>query len=397
MSTTTPLMSLVLPTPGPLGTLGPDWALNLNTAFNVVDLHDHTTGKGSRVPVSAININSDLNMAGYNSSEARSYKCLNNLSALSLSTDVSSLYVAGGDLYYNNASGTQVKITSGSGINLTSVGSIGGDYSTSSASLSYSAVSTDFSFTSVPGITASITCGSVKISEEVSGGKYVKLQTPVGLGSNYDLTFMTGLPASTLPVMVDPSGVMTNAQIVTSQITDANVTRAKLETILQDSFCPVGSVQMFAGASAPTGFLLCDGSAIDRTTYANLFAAISTTWGIGDGSTTFNIPDFRGIFPKGSGTTNRNGLGQDSQGNFYTATLGAYSHDQFQVHFHAVSIGSGGSTQTAIGASSIGLTDPNINTGTVARALRTDSTYGSPRAGVITQPQAAAINFIIKY
>jgi microcystin-dependent protein len=57
---------------------------------------------------------------------------------------------------------------------------------------------------------------------------------------------------------------------------------------------PPGVVLQYAGLSAPDGWLLCDGSAISRTVYAGLFAAIDTAWGIGDGSTTFNLPDLRG-------------------------------------------------------------------------------------------------------
>jgi microcystin-dependent protein len=57
---------------------------------------------------------------------------------------------------------------------------------------------------------------------------------------------------------------------------------------------PVGAVSDFAGASAPTGWLLCYGQAISRTTYASLFSIISTVYGVGDGSTTFNLPDCRG-------------------------------------------------------------------------------------------------------
>jgi microcystin-dependent protein len=56
---------------------------------------------------------------------------------------------------------------------------------------------------------------------------------------------------------------------------------------------PSGALLDYAGAAAPVGFLLCDGSAVSRSSYADLFAAISTTFGIGDGSTTFNLPDFR--------------------------------------------------------------------------------------------------------
>jgi len=57
---------------------------------------------------------------------------------------------------------------------------------------------------------------------------------------------------------------------------------------------PVGAVIGFAGSSAPSGWLLCYGQAVSRTTYAALFAVIGTTYGPGDGSTTFNIPDLRG-------------------------------------------------------------------------------------------------------
>lgn len=60
-----------------------------------------------------------------------------------------------------------------------------------------------------------------------------------------------------------------------------------------------GAYMPFAGASAPSGYLLCDGSAVSRSTYSGLFAVCGTTYGIGDGSTTFNLPDLRGFIPAG--------------------------------------------------------------------------------------------------
>tara|TARA_Y100000589_G_scaffold322887_1_gene356577 strand:- start:198 stop:971 length:774 start_codon:yes stop_codon:yes gene_type:complete len=57
---------------------------------------------------------------------------------------------------------------------------------------------------------------------------------------------------------------------------------------------PSGSIIVYAGSSAPTGWLFCDGSAISRSTYATLFGIISTSYGVGDGSSTFNLPDIRG-------------------------------------------------------------------------------------------------------
>ena len=63
---------------------------------------------------------------------------------------------------------------------------------------------------------------------------------------------------------------------------------------------PVGCVIPFAGAAAPTGWLLCQGQAVSRTTYAQLFSVIGTTYGSGDGSTTFNLPNMRGRVAVGS-------------------------------------------------------------------------------------------------
>jgi microcystin-dependent protein len=78
---------------------------------------------------------------------------------------------------------------------------------------------------------------------------------------------------------------------------------------LMGGLMPVGSLLPYAGASAPAGYLLCDGGPVSRTTYADLFAVCGTTYGAGDGSTTFNLPDCRsravfGAGP-GPGLTNR--------------------------------------------------------------------------------------------
>ena len=66
---------------------------------------------------------------------------------------------------------------------------------------------------------------------------------------------------------------------------------------------PAGIIFTYAGATAPSGWAFCDGAAYSRTTYKKLFDAISTTWGAGNGSTTFNIPDLRGATIRGAGTS----------------------------------------------------------------------------------------------
>jgi len=67
---------------------------------------------------------------------------------------------------------------------------------------------------------------------------------------------------------------------------------------------PAGSIMAWSGSSAPSGWVLCDGTAISRTTYAALFAIAGTSYGVGDGSTTFNVPDLQDRLPLGKGTNN---------------------------------------------------------------------------------------------
>lgn len=93
---------------------------------------------------------------------------------------------------------------------------------------------------------------------------------------------------------------------------------------------PTGAIMPFAGASAPSGYLLCNGAAVSRTAYAALFSVIGTSYGSGDGSTTFNVPDLRETAPVGIGTR---GSGT-SRHDVYT--LGQFKDDQFQQHSHNV-------------------------------------------------------------
>ena len=79
---------------------------------------------------------------------------------------------------------------------------------------------------------------------------------------------------------------------------------AKEAMQLYDGIVPPGMIAPYAGKTAPEGWLLCDGSAVSRTTYADLYAAIGTTYGAGNGSTTFALPDLRGRVPAGANASN---------------------------------------------------------------------------------------------
>lgn len=113
------------------------------------------------------------------------------------------------------------------------------------------------------------------------------------------------------------------------------------------NLAPPGVVLPYAGSTAPSAWLLCDGSAVSRTTFADLFAAISTTYGAGDGSTTFNLPDLRGRVAGGRdnmGGTAASRLttgGSGVDGATLGATGGAETHTlttpQLPAHNHAAS------------------------------------------------------------
>ncbi len=92
----------------------------------------------------------------------------------------------------------------------------------------------------------------------------------------------------------------------------ATTAASDTEAILLSKLAPVGSGNEYYGDTAPVGYLFCDGSAVSRTTYADLFVVLGTKWGAGDGSTTFNLPDRR----------KRVGVGLDSTDTDF-ATLGA--------------------------------------------------------------------------
>lgn len=92
---------------------------------------------------------------------------------------------------------------------------------------------------------------------------------------------------------------------------------------------PVGAIMPWGGAvaSIPSGFLICDGAAVSRTTFANLFAAIASAFGDGNGSTTFNVPDLRGKFQRGAGAAAEPGTtgGEDTHA-LTTAELATHGH-----------------------------------------------------------------------
>jgi hypothetical protein len=213
---TTPYMSLTLPDPS--STVGPDWATDLNNAITLVDSHTHSTGSGVPVPTGGLNINADLSLNSFNLKTIRALIMNSQSGVLTLPADIGCLYQAAGDLYYNNGGGTAIQLTSGSGLNAASIGAIGGDYSTSTASLFYTSASTLFTFWSNTNVPAKIDVGPIVLRTIATPTNGITLNAPASLAAGYSLTLPGALPGSTMFVACASDGTIsfTNSMVALS-------------------------------------------------------------------------------------------------------------------------------------------------------------------------------------
>jgi microcystin-dependent protein len=184
---------------------------------------------------------------------------------------------------------------------------------------------------------------------------------------------------------------------------------------------PVGSLMHFAGGLAPAGWLICGGQAVSRTTYAKLFAIIGTSYGIGDGSTTFNLPDLRGRVMAGFddmggvnagrlsavlASTSINGRGGTAQITLGTANLPPYTPtgSVSTPTFTGGTLFANSGTQAGSGALPIApvlanSTSANTTvtiTGTVSTPTFTGDAQGGTSSAVQTVQPTMVVSIIIK-
>ena len=157
----------------------------------------------------------------------------------------------------------------------------------------------------------------------------------------------------------------------------------------------VGELKMWPTGTAPTGYLLCNGALVSRTTYATLFAVLGTTYGAGDGSTTFNLPNFKDRMPIGAGNTysaNTTGGSTDAivVSHTHTATDSGHTHN-FTAYFD------NGGNHTQYG-SDTSQPIPGGTTKTTVSANANITVASSGASGTNANlPPYIGIHFIIRY
>lgn len=176
----------------------------------------------------------------------------------------------------------------------------------------------------VAGTIASVTGGNVTITAANASNPRFDLICVDNTGAK---SAVAGTPAAA-PVFPDPAGRVVLAAVLVSanasSINNSMIVDKRLNAVVVAATEATGVIKGFGGTVAPGGYLLCDGSAVSRTTYAALFSVISTLNGVGDGSTTFNLPD-------GAGRT-MVGLGSHADVNLISKTEGLPALSRSPIH-----------------------------------------------------------------
>lgn len=202
------------------------------------------------------------------------------------------------------------------------------------------------------------------------------------LDDNFNAAAQLASPAFTgTPTAPTPSSGDNSTKIATT---------AFVATSMTSLVIPVGMITPYGGTAAPSGWLLCDGSPVSRTTYATLFALTGTAFGAGDGSTTFNVPDLRGRAPFGLDDLGGSAASRVTSGGSGIAgtTLGASGGDQLlQAHNHSAPGGRSWNVQVG--------SDPGYSYYDGATVVpNTGATGGGSGQNM---PPAIMVGYIIKY
>jgi len=198
------------------------------------------------------------------------------------------------------------------------------------------------------GETASENLGAKAITGVEGANIYAQLNN---LKTQLDDLTMGEIPDNSLQTVKLQDDCVTNAKL------GSDVTA--LITALTNVKVPTGTILPFAGSTAPSNAIICDGSAVLRSTYSALFTVIGTTYGVGDGSTTFNVPNLKGKIPIGynSSESEFNSLGKTGGEKTHTLTnseMPSHNHPQ-TAHNHNLVYSGGGNIGLNNGSNGYGL------------------------------------------
>ena len=212
--TNTPNMNLPMPVVGSED--GPQYAVDVNSCFTLLDQHDHTPGKGVAITPSGININSALT---FNNNFLTSVAGVT-FTAQSSTPAVGTIYENGVDLYYVDGNGNNVRMTQGGNV-AGSSGSISG--LNSPASASYNSGTSTFIWQSNTGIAANMDAGALLMRNLSPNSTFaLTLQPPAGLSSNYAITLPT-LPLANAFLTIDTSGNVSASPALSGGLTHSNL------------------------------------------------------------------------------------------------------------------------------------------------------------------------------
>lgn len=467
--------------PEPMVTPGPTWAQMLNTILDLIDAHDHSSGKGALVHPAGMNIDSDLSFNNNDATNLRSARLAALSAALTGAGEAGGLNMFGGDLYFCNGSGASVRLTSGASIVTPSISNAfatttpGAYPYTISGSDAQRMLLTDTNAARTYNLPAATTqvfffikdltglaetnpitvhrAGSDTIDSTAAdvtlrrrGGMWMFISDGV---SNWSSAGLLGVPlagditaagttqgtATTIAntpsllhsgsaaagfvlmsnivghsvevtaldacLIYPPSGWQINALAANLPVTvPAGVSArffvvgsARYGCVFSDPLLNLrpGNLIMQASDNVPTGFLLCDGTAVSRTTYAALFAEIGVLWGAGNGTTTFNLPDMRQRFALGKAAAGTGQTIAQLGGNIdHTHPLSSNGWADLELNSNVLYAHlSAGHSWTA---------DARLTGGTTANDS-SGRTQGLVLGGVTdyANPPYAAINYMIKY
>lgn len=201
MPNTIPSPNMNLPVPVVGTDPGPDWANNVNASLSAIDSHNHSSGQGVQIGPAGMNINADLSFNGNNATTLRTSRYSSQSGTLSGSTDLDCTYVVNGDLYYNDGSGNQVRITQ-SGSVTGATGTITG-LPSGTASASFSAGT--FSFQSATNTPATMSVGPLVMGAASASPHTVTLSAGT-MAADYSIVWPTSAPTTAQTLVSDSSG-----------------------------------------------------------------------------------------------------------------------------------------------------------------------------------------------